>query len=58
MTDPRTPATVGLLDGLLFLLGAGLFTGLLDAGWFAFQRVALHQITFIPPEALWVAPPV
>ncbi len=58
MTDQRVPATAGVLDGLLVLLGAGLLTGLLDAGWFTFQRVVLHQITFIPPEALWVAPPV
>lgn len=58
MTDQRGPATPGSLDGLLFLLGAGLLTGLLDAGWFTFQRVAQHQITFIPPEAIWVAPPV
>ena len=58
MTEQRAPAPVGFLDGLLFLVGAGLLTGFLDAGWYALQRMVLHEITFIPPEALWVAPPV
>lgn len=53
---PTTTPRMRPFDALVLLLASGLFLGLLDSGWYTFDRVVRHHITYAQPEGLYLAP--